>query len=228
MRLVSVAGACSRAGKTAAAVTVLRHLGTGAASAVKFTTTEDAWEGCPRGTPCVVCDIEVPFRVIEDPVVLREAGTDTDRLWQAGARRVLWAIARQSAVASAWRAVTERLAGEERVVMEGSTIVSAARPDHTMFVVHPFLSPSRWKPTSTPLLRDADLVVVNRPAEEPREPSGPVLDALDAARCFGRVVVADVTRPLREWAPEWADELSAPDQERPDGRGHAHAHLPRP
>jgi hypothetical protein len=112
--------------------------------------------------------------------------------------------------------------------MEGSTIVGAARPDRVMFVVHPFLLPSRWKPTSVPLLRDAGLVVVNRPAGELREPSVQVQGALDAAGCSGRVVVADVTRPLREWAPEWADELCAPDQELPDGRGRAHAHLPRP
>lgn len=228
MRLVSVAGACSRAGKTAAAVTVLRHLGHGAAAAVKFTTTEDAWEGCPRGTPCVVCDIDVPFRVLEDPALLREAGTDTDRLGQAGARRVLWAIARQSSVGEAWRAVTGRLRDEAWVVMEGSTIVGTARPDHTLFVVHPFLPPARWKPTSAPLLRDADLVVVNRPAAEPREPSRQVLDAVLSAGCSGRVIVADVTRPLHEWAADWADQLHALDQELPDARGHAHAHLTRP
>lgn len=228
MRLVSVAGACSRAGKTAAAVTILRHLGDGLASAVKFTTTEDAWEGCPRGTPCVVCDIDVPFRVVEDPAVLWEAGTDTDRLWKAGARRVLWAIARQSAVGLAWKAVTGRLGGDAWVVIEGSTIVGTARPDHTLFVVHPHLAPSRWKPTSMPLLAEADLVVVNRPAGETREPSPQVQDALAAAGCSGRVVVADVTRPLREWAPEWADDLRPLDQELSDGRGHEHAHLPRP
>jgi len=207
MRLVSVAGACSRAGKTAAAVTLLRCLGRGNASAVKFTTTEDVWDRCPRGTACVVCDIDVPFRVIEDPAILRQAGTDTDRLWAAGPRRVLWAIARQSAVGEAWQAVKRRFEDEDCVVMEGSTIVGESDPDRTLFVVHPFLSPSRWKPTSAPLLRRADAVVVNRPAGEPREPSPEVLTALASARGAGRVLVADVTRPLDEWAPELADRL---------------------
>ena len=32
--------------------------------------------------------------------------------------------------------------------MEGSTMVDTARPDLHVFVVHPFLSPERWKPTS--------------------------------------------------------------------------------
>lgn len=228
MRLISVAGACSRAGKTAAAVTLLRFLGKGNAAAVKFTATEDVWDRCPRGTPCVVCDIDVPFRVIEDPVVLREPGTDTDRLQQAGARRVLWAIARQSAVKQAWSAVGRRLAGEGQVVMEGSTIVGQAAPDHVIFVVHPFLSPSRWKPTSAGLLAEADVVVVNRPAEEGREPSPQVLEALAEARGRGPVLVADVTRPLEEWAPDLAVALRAHQIELSDGLVRTHAHIPRP
>ena len=57
--LLSVSGATSRAGKTAAAVTMLRAVP--GATAVKFTTTDDTFTGCPRGTPCVVCDIDVPF-----------------------------------------------------------------------------------------------------------------------------------------------------------------------
>jgi len=207
MRLVSVAGACSRAGKTAAAVSLLRFVGGGTASALKFTTTEDIWDRCPRGTPCVVCDIDVPFRVIEDPAVLREAGTDTDRLWAAGARRVLWAIARQSAVQEAWKVVRVRLGDEGCVVMEGSTIVDEAKPDQVIFVVHPFLSPSRWKPTSAHLLRQADVVVLNRPAAESREPSQDVLAAVANARGDGCVLLADVTRPLDEWAPDLAVRL---------------------
>jgi hypothetical protein len=60
MTLVAVSGACSRAGKTALAVSLLRGLPWGQAAAVKFTTTEDVFERYPRGTPCVVCDIDVP------------------------------------------------------------------------------------------------------------------------------------------------------------------------
>src|SRR6185503_16731568 len=157
MTLVSVSGPCSRAGKTALAVTVLRArpgIAVGAAAAVKFTTTEDVFERCPRGTPCVVCDIDVPFRLVDQADVLRQAGTDTDRL-AAECPDVLWAISKESAVGAAWQAVQRRLAGRAFVVMEGSTIVATAHPDLRLFVVHPFLSPSRWKPTTPELLRTA-------------------------------------------------------------------------
>jgi hypothetical protein len=208
VRLLSVSGACSRSGKTACAVSLLEALPRGAAAAVKFTTTEDVFERCPRGTPCVVCDIDVPFRIVEDPKVLGEAGTDTERLGRAGARRVLWAIAKQQAAERAWKEVLSRLRqgtpqGEGFVVMEGSTVVGLARPERTVFVVHPFLSPSRWKTTSPALLAQADLVVVNRPAAETRPPAAEVLAEIERHRpSAGRAsyVVADVTRSAREWA----------------------------
>jgi hypothetical protein len=207
--IVSVSGATSRAGKTALAVSVLQALPRGTAVAVKFTTTEDVFERCPRGSSCVVCDIDVPFRIVEDPEILAERGTDTRRLGDAGARRVVWAIARASHVEAAWAAVRVRIRGAENVVMEGSTIVDTARPDLLVFVLHPFLSPDRWKPTSAALLARADSVVINRPSGEPREPSAAILEAV-AAHCQDGVCVADVTRPLADWAPDLMARLHPP------------------
>jgi hypothetical protein len=214
--LVSVAGASSRAGKTSLAVGLLRSLPPSSAVAVKFTTTEDVFERCPRGTPCVVCDIDVPFRIVTEPRVLDEPGTDTARLGAAGARRVIWAISRASAARAAW----SRVAGmtEGLVVMEGSTIVDVAKPDLLLFVAHPFLAAERWKPTSGALLARADAVVVNRPAGETRDPSADVQAAL--ARARGRMDwrVADVTRPVAEWAPDLALRLAGLAAVRPSVR----------
>jgi hypothetical protein len=206
--LVSVAGATSRAGKTALAASILRGLPEGAATAVKFTTTDDVFERCPRGTPCVVCDIDVPFQIVTEARVLREPGTDTDRLAAAGARRVVWAIARKGALERAWRRVGELL--EPGLwVMEGSTIAFLAKPDLTLFVVHPFLDPARWKDSSQHLLREADVVLINRPAGEVRAPSGAVLEAIRALRGKADARVADVTQPLCEWAPDLAGKVEA-------------------
>jgi hypothetical protein len=210
--IVSVSGATSRAGKTALAVSVLRALPWGGAVAVKFTTTEDVFERCPRGSPCVVCDIDVPFRIVEDPKILGEAGTDTRRLGDAGASRVVWAIARASHVEAAWRAVETRISGAELVVMEGSTIVDTARPDLLLFVLHPFLSPERWKPASAALLARAHAVVINRPASEPREPSAAVFAAVAAHSTSHRPRVSDVTRSLGDWAPDMLARLLPSNQ----------------
>ena len=168
--------------------------------AVKFTTTEDVFERCPRGTPCVVCDIDVPFRIVEDKALLDEAGTDTERMGRAGAKKVLWAITKQHAAEAAWRAVVARIDAGATVVMEGSRVVAFANPERNVFVVHPFLSPERWKPTSPRLIADADLVVINRPEAEPRQPSPEVVAEVERHRGSRGYIVADVTRPAREWA----------------------------
>jgi hypothetical protein len=201
MRIVSVSGACSRAGKTAVAETLLRALPPGTAAAVKFTTTEDVFERCPRGSVCVVCDIDVPFRIVRDRAVLAEAGTDTARLAAAGAREVVWAIARAQAAPLAWAAVTRMLEGTPLAIMEGSTVVEQglAQPDLRLFVAHRSIPPERWKPTSPALVAAADRVVIHTAGPEP----WPVVtDALDAMGASGKRVTADATRPLREWAPD--------------------------
>lgn len=209
MALVSVAGACSRSGKTALACSLLATAGRGQALAVKFTSTEDVFERCPRGAPCTVCDIDVPYRLVRDERVLQEPGTDTARLLLAGAREVLWCIARHTALEPAWRAVSGACAGAGLVIMEGSTIVTLARPELLLFVAHPFLAPARWKAGSDELIARADLVIVNRPRSEGREPAREVLERLRRAREKDDLRVADVTQPLETWAPELSARLRA-------------------
>jgi hypothetical protein len=208
MRIVSVSGACSRAGKTALAESLLRSLPKDAAAAVKFTTTEDVFERCPRGSRCVVCDIDVPFRVVTDETVLRETGTDTDRLAAAGARVVLWAIARETAAPLAWMAVERMLEAAPLVVLEGSSVVERglARPALAFFVAHHTLPPERWKATSPALVAAADRVVIHSPTGRT---SPGVVAALDALGAHDKRVTADVTRPLREWAPDLDERLQA-------------------
>jgi hypothetical protein len=201
MTTVVVAGSSSRAGKTALAETVLRAMP--GAAAIKFTTTEDVFERCPRGTTCIVCDIDVPFKIVRDDATLLHADTDTARLRAATSGPVLWTIAKRSSAGTAWRA-TDTLLKEapsrprDRVI-EGSTIASLCAPDFTFFVVHPFLSPSRWKDGTRELIARADCVVINRAANERREPSGEVRTAVAEAGPRDLRVV-DVLRPLATWA----------------------------
>ena len=208
MRIVSVSGACSRAGKTAVAEAFLRAVPAGTAAAVKFTTTEDVFERCPRGSVCIVCDIDVPFRIVRDPAVLAEAGTDTARLAAAGATEVVWAIARAHAAPLAWSAVERMLQGTAMAVLEGSTVVEQglARPELRVFVAHRSIPPNRWKATSPALVAAADRVIIHTPGPEP---SAVVTDALDAMGAAGKRITADAMRPLHEWAPDLERRLRA-------------------
>ena len=212
---IVVAGSSSRAGKTALAETILRSLG-GLPAAIKFTTTDDVFEKCPRGTACIVCDIDVPFKVVRDDATLAEKGTDTARLKGATTGPVLWTITRRSVAEQAWQA-TVRLLDQARIdakaaashkglVVEGSTVAGLCAPDFTFFVVHPFLSPERWKDGTLELVGRANCVVVNRQRTERREPSPEVMAALRVARPYDLRIV-DVLQPLDTWAGDLLPRL---------------------
>jgi len=204
---VVVAGSSSRAGKTALAETVLRALGESAA-AVKFTTTDDVFERCPRGTTCIVCDIDVPFKVVRDEATLLESGTDTARLSAATRGPVLWTITRKGVAALAWEATVRLLGRPSGLVVEGSTVASLCSPDFTFFVAHPFLSPTRWKDGTRELIGRADCVVINRQQSESREPGPEVMAAIHEARPYD-LRVADVLQPLDTWAGDLLPRLRA-------------------
>ncbi|MBK5256426.1 MAG: hypothetical protein JJE39_10370 [Vicinamibacteria bacterium] len=183
---------------------------------MKFTTTDDIFEKCPRGTTCVVCDIDVPFKVVRDDATLGIEGTDTARLQTATSGPVLWTIARRSVAEQAWQA-TMRLLNQARaeaggeadgpgLVIEGSTIAGLCAPDFTFFVVHPFLSPDRWKDGSRELLGRADCVVINRQAAEKREPGPEVLAAIHEAHPYD-LRIADALSPLNTWAGDLLPRL---------------------
>ena len=193
------------------AETVLRGLG-GRGAAVKFTTTDDVFERCPRGTTCIVCDIDVPFKVVRDEATLLESGTDTARLKAATGGPVLWTISRKSMAALAWEAtrlLLDQGSAEGRgLVVEGSTVASLCSPDFTFFVVHPFLSPARWKDGTRELIGRADCVVVNRQASEGREPAPEVMAAIHEGHPYD-LRVADVLEPLDTWAGDLLPRLRA-------------------
>lgn len=212
---VVVAGSSSRAGKTALAETILRGLG-GRAAAIKFTTADDVFEKCPRGTSCIVCDIDVPYKVVRDDATLNEKGTDTARLKAATTGPVLWTIARKSVAEQAWLATARLLdqakadakmrTDETGLVIEGSTIAGLCAPDFTFFVVHPFLSAARWKDGARELIGRADCVVINRQTTEAREPQAEVMAAIRESRPYD-LRVADVLSPLDTWAGDLLPRL---------------------
>jgi hypothetical protein len=196
---ISVSGACSRSGKTALAERLIELQPE--LAAVKFTTTDEVFDGCPRNSPCSVCDIDAPYRIVTSGDVLEVSGTDTARMRRAGAPRVIWAIAKRRFARRAWRAVWEEIGGP--AVVEGSTIAVRETPSLSFFVVHPQVDPDRWKPTSAPLVARADAVIVNQREGDPRPPSRQVLRALSSLGC-DVPFVADLRRPLRSWAPALA------------------------
>lgn len=171
-KIISIAGATSRAGKTLLAEQIIQYCaGRGAPIyAVKFTTTTDIPSPCPRGTPCTVCDLSEKFRIIRDPEILLQPGKNTQRLSAAGATEIIWIIARKSYLPKAYEHLLSHLSTDAVTVMEGSTVTSFCNPDLLFYVAANHISPARWKDNAREISASADFFVLNRKKGMPDHP----------------------------------------------------------
>jgi hypothetical protein len=163
MKIIAVAGASSKAGKTVVAEQIIHYCAArySPVYGVKFTTTSDIPSPCPRGAPCTVCDLSDRFRIVTDGSVINQPGKNTARLLHAGANKVLWVVSRKSEIATAYKHLLTHLPEDSITVMEGSTITSLSKPDLLFYVIGRDIPASRWKENAREILRTADFAVMN-------------------------------------------------------------------
>jgi hypothetical protein len=171
-KIISVAGATSRAGKTLLAEQIIQYCASRGVPvyAVKFTTTTDIPSPCPRGTPCTVCDLSEKFRIIRDPKILLQPGKNTQRLAAAGAAEIIWIISRKSNLPQAYSHLLTHLSPDAVTVMEGSTVTSFCEPDLLFYVAANHISPSRWKDNAKEISATADFFILNKKKGMPNHP----------------------------------------------------------
>jgi hypothetical protein len=172
IKIISVAGATSKAGKTLLAEQLIRYFAERSfpVFAVKFTTTTDLPSPCPRGAPCTVCDLSDRFRIVRDPEILLQSGKNTQRLAAAGAKEVVWVISRKSFLAEAYRHLQEHLPENAVTVIEGSTITSICHPNLIFYVAANHISPARWKENAKEIINAANFIILNKKKGMPDHP----------------------------------------------------------
>lgn len=203
MTIVAVAGSTSRSGKTALACSILNTISNGDWTAIKFTTVFEVEKTCPRGTDCPVCGSlsveEKEFKIITDPRIIGQPDTDTDRLSRSNSRRVVWCITRFSAIDKAWAQVCQMLSPDERLVIEGNSILTVINPAITFLVINPQISVKRWKDSTGGLIRTADFVCLNQMNGRPVPAFEDVARDIARARGSNDLLYEDVREPLTEW-----------------------------
>jgi len=135
--MLLVGSASRNAGKTTLACALVESVAPSHApvAAVKVTIVRQEGQGCPRGDEgCGVCeDLNVAFRISEETPGHGPDHSDTERLLAAGARPVLWLCARPETLASAARALLDRLPRGRPVVCESNGLREVVEPD--LFVI---------------------------------------------------------------------------------------------
>lgn len=138
--IVTVSGASKDVGKSSLASFLVKHLPGCAAVKVSVHRRRPPGEF-----------------VVEEGEPLRNPGTDTGRLYSAGARPVLWVRSTVETLQRDWEKVLERVDAPVLVV-EGNSILRFLRPDFAVFVMGSTLQD--FKPSAYTALAKAHTVVV--------------------------------------------------------------------
>jgi hypothetical protein len=163
--ILAVASPANGSGKTSLAAALVSALP--GSTAVKFTTVRRDGSRCPRGAGTCAChSLQGPYTIIDDPQILLQPGTDTWRLATAGARRVLWCLARPDAYEPLLQDLELRL-DTGPLITEGNSVLSHLPQARILFVLRPDQPPHRFKESTFPLLQRAGAVVVNAPDQGP-------------------------------------------------------------
>lgn len=164
-RCVIVAGTASKAGKTSVAAACVRMLSaqTKSVGAAKITVTHGE-RGCPHGGKgCNVCStLGGDFQITSKQSIIEQPGTDTAKLYDAGASPVLWTITGFEHVAAAWRQMYKSLRAADSIVVESNTLALTITPELCLMMVDPTVRRRLWKPSAETLIQCADLVIYNK------------------------------------------------------------------
>lgn len=129
--IITVSGAHSGIGKTFLVEKLLRQLV--GWSAIKVTTIKKG--PCPKEIACGVCERqEKSFTIISDAKTINQKGKDTQRMKQAGAKRVLWLRARPEGLRKGLKEALKNCKGGPGVIIEGTSVLRYVKPDLSLYI----------------------------------------------------------------------------------------------
>ena len=215
MRLLGVVSHGNGAGKTRF-ITSLLEAHPGRFAAVKFTTVFRDGQFCPKDAQkrCACAKLHDRFNVITDAKTIEQADTDTGRIAAAGARQVIWCLAREGAHLEGWQHVQELIPQDAELVTEGNSAMLVVPSDVLVFLVNPCMPRKFWKSNWRPLAERSHVVVVNeapeaigkRPVADEAERRAAIAEVQEATPGTPRIV-ARLDAPWHEWAGPLLEEL---------------------
>jgi molybdopterin-guanine dinucleotide biosynthesis protein len=140
-KLITVSGAHKGVGKTILSELLLKNLP--GFSAIKVTLTDDV---------CTVTD---------DDTAITSKGTDTFRLKQSGALKVVWVKTTEQTLRGNLIEALKMIGAAKNVLIEGNSIIAHLDPNAAIFVADNSVS-KQMKPSRVHALAHADVCVFNQ------------------------------------------------------------------
>lgn len=154
MKTIVISGAHSDIGKTSLAEKLLSRLPNW--SALKVTVKRGS--ACPHErTDCNICsELREDFEIVEDEKIIEQKGTDTARLKNAGAKKVIWLKSTLKGLEPGLKKALSGLNSSEGVVIEGTSVVRHIKPDFLIFIKD---NSENLRSSAREVLKKADLII---------------------------------------------------------------------
>lgn len=153
MKIITVSGTSSNAGKTFVVTKLLQHLK--GWSGLKVTTTHKGL--CPTGKNCGVCgQLRTKYSIITDKKVIIEKGKDTHRFKEAGAKRVIWLKTQPAGLKEGLNKAISKFKKTEGIIIEGNSALKYIKPDFAIFIKK---NHSAVKKSAKEAIKKADLIL---------------------------------------------------------------------
>lgn len=161
MKILSITGASSKTGKTTLIEKLIPLLTDWAVCKLTVCIPHPGGR-CPRGKEdtCGVCaSLEEGFRIIDDPAVIAQAGTDTGKFVLAGAALVRWVQCTPEAISEALDSVLQQFSELQSlpgVIFEGNHVLQHLEADFSVMMAGTGIA---FKQSAEHIRRRVDLIV---------------------------------------------------------------------
>lgn len=154
MRIITVSGAHSGAGKTAV---IEKLLGIFKGwSALKVTLAHRKGK-CPARKNCRACDgLDSGFSIVSAKRIIEQKGKDTARFKLAGAKKALWLRSSPRALKNGLQEALSLLQGDRGLIIESNSALKYLKPDLAVLVKR---KDSVLKPSARRILERIDLTL---------------------------------------------------------------------
>lgn len=158
MKTIVIAGTHSSIGKTSLAEELLQTLPNW--SALKVTVKKDS--RCPRReATCNVCaELKQDFEIIKNKRIISQKGSDSARLLEAGAKKVVWLKSSSSGLKAGLQKALVQLKSAEGVLIEGTSVLKYIKPNLAIYLKD---KQTRIRTAARQAEKKADIIIdVNR------------------------------------------------------------------
>lgn len=154
MKVICVAGQYSGVGKTRFAEVLLSHLDNFAA--LKITSSYPG--ACLRKISCGICNSLIsPYRIIKDKKIILKKNSDTARLKKAGAKQVVWLMAKPVFLKKGIRASIKKFKKCPGLIVEGNSFLKTNKADLSFLVTD--RTNRKMKPSAKEILNKIDAII---------------------------------------------------------------------